>query len=58
MHVIIRTPGGAECSCGREFSVWKTTMRNTSHDALRTRNLMRANARRHATAANMKEAVE
>lgn len=54
-HSITNTPGGAECSCGRVFSVWHTRRKSgwfTAHDANRTINLMRANANRHAEAAN------
>jgi len=58
-HTIDTTPSGAVCSCGRVFSVWKTKRGPTwmaSHDAGRTKNLVRANAYRHADGANRKEA--
>jgi hypothetical protein len=47
------TPGGATCSCGREFSVWSTKRRSSwsvAHDFQRTLNMVRANAQRHADA--------
>lgn len=59
-HAITPTSDGARCSCGREFSVW-TTRRGSgwsaAHDVERTRNLVRANAARHAEAQNRKGAV-
>jgi hypothetical protein len=56
-HCITPTPSGAVCSCGREFDLWATRHKSgwsTAHDAHRTRNLVRANAQRHANAANAK----
>lgn len=60
-HVLTQLPGGAECSCGREFSVWKQAHHSgwsAAHDAQRGINLAKANARRHADAANRREAEE
>lgn len=55
-HVIDLTPAGADCSCGRTFSLWSMkTSRPKALYAAKFRNLARANARRHADAANERE---
>ena len=52
-HIVQYTPGGAECSCGRVFDVWVSNVRGTTaNKRAGKRGLMRANANRHAEAAN------
>lgn len=54
-HFLRYTRSGAECSCGRTFSVWTATRRpgwSASKDFQRTLNLICATARRHVDAAN------
>jgi len=53
-HYIQSMPHGADCSCGRQFSIWGTGNRSAARDAQKLINLRRANARRHADAANAK----
>ena len=56
-HVIAFAPHGADCSCGRTFSLWSfKTSRPKALYATQFRNLARANAARHADAANRKGA--
>lgn len=57
IHCVENKPSGAICSCGREFNVWKHAQHGyrTSNDIARQVNLARANASRHANAANTKE---
>jgi hypothetical protein len=59
-HSIQPTDSGAECSCGKEFNVWawQRRYRDTSNDVARRVHLARANARRHAEAANKKETAK
>ena len=54
-HIITLMPHGADCSCGRTFSIWANNNQNRARYAARFRNLARANARRHAEAANKRE---
>lgn len=56
-HIISDAPHGADCSCGRKFSIWGTGNTYVAMRAMAHRNLARANARRHADAANRKEAA-
>jgi hypothetical protein len=56
-HVLAYSPSGATCSCGQEFNVYKTRRSagwSEAHDSARTVNIVKANARRHADAANRK----
>lgn len=55
-HWLSYTESGAVCSCGREFSAYTTARKGgwNGRDAQRTTNIVKANARRHAQAANRK----
>lgn len=56
-HRLRETQSGAECSCGRVFSVWECKRRpgwSASRDFARTLTLVLATARRHVEAANRK----
>jgi hypothetical protein len=57
-HDITPTESGAQCSCGKEFNVWKNRQfgYRTDNDIARQVNLARANANRHMQAANNKNA--
>ncbi len=54
-HYVTDMPHGADCSCGRKFSIWSSNHPRRHIESTRFRNLARANARRHAEAANRKE---
>lgn len=53
IHIISFKPSGAECSCGKDFNIWAWP-RTAGYNAHRMKGLARAQARRHADAANKK----
>jgi hypothetical protein len=55
MHIVSPMPHGADCSCGKRFSIWDMRNERRTIEAWRFINLARANAHRHADAANKKE---
>jgi|PlaIllAssembly_1097288.scaffolds.fasta_scaffold51248_2 hypothetical protein len=54
LHYVTDMPHGADCSCGRRFSIWDMTNSRRHNESWKFKNLARANARRHAAAANKK----
>lgn len=54
-HVLEYKPSGAICSCGKNFNAWSSG-RTHGYNAQQMVNIFRANARRHADAANRREA--
>ena len=58
-HIVTNTGAGAECSCGQVFSVYRQRAEygTTSQAKANRVGMTRANARRHADAANRKVAI-